>query len=394
MFPQCFPRVMPNKIKFTDLALKKLAPIKGKRFDYSDLDCPGLILRHTENDVKTFSFAFRIGVKTGRLTLGKYPHISIRQARQVTADMKKMIAQGFDPRTHKQSSIKAKETTVNSMIKEFIEIYAKPKNTSWKQADSNLKLYLADSLGREPVKEIKRTDIHKILDRLSAAGKHTACNRALAHMKRFFGWLVERGYIEHSPADHIKPRHTERPRERVLTDQEINSIWKASKKLSKSYKAWVRLLLLCGQRETETARIRKSQLTKKEWHLSSTDTKNKMPSIVPFSKQPQKIIEELKQTDNEFLLTSGVIGDNPINGFSKAKKQMDRLSGVTDWTWHDVRTAVATNLAILGFDRAIIKRVLNHSDGGVTAVYDRYTYVEEKRKALQKWADKLDDITR
>ena len=78
----------------------------------------------------------------------------------------------------------------------------------------------------------------------------------------------------------------------------------------------------------------------------------------------------------------------------EAKTQMDRLSGVKDWRWHDIRTAVATNLAILGFDRSIIKRVLNHSDSGVTAVYDRYTYVEEKRNALQKWADKLDDITR
>ena len=96
--------------------------------------------------------------------------------------------------------------------------------------------------------------------------------------------------------------------------------------------------------------------------------------------------------EGEYLLSTGRVGDKPINGFSKAKAQIDRLSGVTDWRWHDLRAAVATNLAKLGYDRFLIKRVLNHKDTGVTAIYDRYTYINEKREALQKWADRLDDI--
>ena len=77
-----------------------------------------------------------------------------------------------------------------------------------------------------------------------------------------------------------------------------------------------------------------------------------------------------------------------------AKKRIDQMSSVKEWTWHDIRAAVATNLAKLGYDRLLIKRVLNHKDTSVTAIYDRYTYINEVRDALQNWADKLDAITR
>jgi len=81
-----------------------------------------------------------------------------------------------------------------------------------------------------------------------------------------------------------------------------------------------------------------------------------------------------------------------VNGYSKAKVQLDRLSDVTDWKFHDIRRTVATNLSKLGVDRFLLQKIVNHSDSGVTAIYDRYSYIEEKREALQKWADKLDEI--
>jgi len=73
---------------------------------------------------------------------------------------------------------------------------------------------------------------------------------------------------------------------------------------------------------------------------------------------------------------------------------LDRLSGVTDWKFHDIRRTVATNLSKLGVDRLLLQRIANHTDSGVTAIYDRYSYLEEKRDALQKWADRLDDIVK
>ena len=81
MFPQCCPNIVVNKIKFTDLIIKNLTPEIGIRINKSDfLECPGLNLRITENGVKTFSFAYRIGRKVGRSTIGRYPIVSLKEA--------------------------------------------------------------------------------------------------------------------------------------------------------------------------------------------------------------------------------------------------------------------------------------------------------------------------
>ena len=106
----------------------------------------------------------------------------------------------------------------------------------------------------------------------------------------------------------------------------------------------------------------------------------------------EKIYDQLLEQDGEFLIKTGRTGDKPVNGFSKAKAQMDRLSGVNGWKFHDLRRTVATNLSKLGVDRFLIQRIINHSDKSVTAIYDRYSYINEKREALQKWADRLHDI--
>ena len=73
---------MKNKIKLTDLVIKNLDPERGVRINKSDLECPGLNLRITENGVKTFSFAYRIGTKVGRSTIGRYPMVSLKEARE------------------------------------------------------------------------------------------------------------------------------------------------------------------------------------------------------------------------------------------------------------------------------------------------------------------------
>ncbi|MDG1316400.1 MAG: tyrosine-type recombinase/integrase, partial [Paracoccaceae bacterium] len=389
LFPQCFP--MTLELNFTDAWLKKLKP-SSERQDFRDRSTRGLQLRNTTNGVKTFSFAFRLGLKTGRVTIGKYPDIDLKFARHRVDHMRGLIAQGIDPRREKDELKEKAKMTVDAMASMFIEKYAKPRNKSWKQAESNLRLYLIPELGQMPIAAVKRSDIHEILDDLISQEKFTAANRALAHIKKFFGWLVERGYLENSPADHIKSRFKEQRRERVLSDNEIRALWIASESMSAPYKSWIRLLLLCGQRRVETACLRRSQLQDDCWNLQGADTKNKQSHVVPLSNQAKAIMDDLLQTEGEYLFKTGRIGDAPINGFSKAKAQMDELSGITDWRWHDLRAAVGTNITKLGYDRLIMQRIINHKDGSVTAAYDLYSYLNEKRAALQSWADRLDEI--
>ena len=364
----------------------------AQREDYRDRSTKGLQLRVGTTGVRSFSYVYRIGRKMGRVSLGKYPDFSLKAARDKTNEYRRLVALSVDPRSEKNEKIKKEQMTVGLMVEEFIEKYAKPKNSSWKQAESNLRLYLISALGKKPIHEVTRPDIHQILDDLVGRGKHTAANRALAHTRKFFGWLVERGYLDYSPVAYIKPRHQEQEREKVLTDDEIRAIWIASEAMSGPYSAWIKLLLLCGQRRLETASLRRSQIIDNCWHLSGADTKNKQLHITPLSKQAMALVERLLKQDGEFLIKTGRTGDKPVNGFSKAKAQLDRLSGVQDWKFHDIRRTVATNLSKLGVDRFLLQRIVNHTDSGVTAIYDRYSYLEEKREALQRWADRLDDI--
>ena len=382
---------MTREVNFTVPWLDKLkAP--AQREDYRDRSTKGLQLRVGTTGVRSFSYVYRIGRKMGRVSLGKYPDFSLKAARDKTNEYRRLVALGVDPRSEKNEKIKKEQMTVGLMVEEFIEKYAKPKNSSWKQAESNLRLYLISALGKKPIHEVTRPDIHQILDDLVGRGKHTAANRALAHTRKFFGWLVERGYLDYSPVAYIKPRHQEQEREKVLTDDEIRAIWIASEAMSGPYSAWIKLLLLCGQRRLETASLRRSQIIDNCWHLSGADTKNKQLHITPLSKQAMALVERLSKQDGEFLIKTGRTGDKPVNGFSKAKAQLDRLSGVQDWKFHDIRRTVATNLSKLGVDRFLLQRIVNHTDSGVTAIYDRYSYLEEKREALQRWADRLDDI--
>lgn len=385
---------MTKKLKFTDQWLKALKHKPEQEQHFGDISCKGLSLKVTKKGVKSFSYTFRLGVKTGRVTLGPYPDISLGDVRGRVEELRRLVVAGTDPRHIKADERLQRERTVSEMATQFIERYAKPKNKSWRQAESNLRLYLVAALGTRPVASVKRGEIHAILDQLIKDNKGPSANRALAHMRKFFGWLVERDYIDHSPADHIKKPFSEKRRERVLSDDEIKAIWHASEALSAPYKAWLRLSLLCGQREMETASMRRSLIEGDLWFLSSNDTKNKRENVLALPRQAKEIISELLKNEGEYLLSSGRIGDAPLNGFSKAKVQLDRFSGVTDWRLHDLRASVATNLGKLGYDRFTIKLVLNHKDTGVTAVYDRYTYLDEKQKALQKWADRLDEITR
>ena len=384
---------MTSEVNFTDVWLRKLRTPE-KREDFRDKGTRGLQLRLSPSGIKTFSFVFRLGSKMGRSTLGRYPDMDLKSARSKADEFRKFVTQGIDPRIEKRTKRTQREITVELMTREFIETYSKPRNSSWKQAESNLRLYLSDPLGARPINEITRADIHQILDDLIARNKPTAANRALAHIRKFFGWLVERGYLEHSPADHIKPRHREQGRDKVLSDQEIKSIWNAAEAMSGPYRAWIKLLLLCGQRRVETACLRRSQIIEGNWHLSSEDTKNKQPHIIPLSQQAKHLVGQLLEQEGNYLIRSGRKGDSPVNGFSKAKLQIDRLSGLADWKFHDIRRTVATNLTKLGVDRLILQKIINHSESGVTQIYDRYSYMNEKREALQKWADRLDEIVK
>ena len=125
------------------------------------------------------------------------------------------------------------------------------------------------------------------------------------------------------------------------------------------------------------------------WHLS--DTKSGRPHSVPLSDATTTVLDSLPRFSGPHIF-SGTSGERPASGFSRAKRRLDELSGATGWRFHDIRRTVATRLAQAKVEPHILQRILNHSGGpisGVSAVYNRYAYEDEKRAALNTWASIL-----
>jgi integrase len=86
--------------------------------------------------------------------------------------------------------------------------------------------------------------------------------------------------------------------------------------------------------------------------------------------------------------------ERPISGYSKIKVHANQLTGFDDWRLHDLRRSAGTGMARLGIAVSTISRILNHKEGGVTKIYNRYGYLDEKRQALEAWGSKVESFTR
>ena len=107
--------------------------------------------------------------------------------------------------------------------------------------------------------------------------------------------------------------------------------------------------------------------------------------MIPISIPMKEILEGQPIWNGGEFVFSTTNGRTASSGFSKAKRRYDALSGVTNWTFHDLRRSVATHMAREGVIQEHIERVLGHTISGVAGTYNQYSYLEEKLSALQRW---------
>jgi integrase len=144
-------------------------------------------------------------------------------------------------------------------------------------------------------------------------------------------------------------------------------------------------------------------LEKGIWNLPREATKNKLPHVVPLSNLVVKIIKsqkrqlaEDKKTGKKILcpFVFSTTGKTPVSGWSKAKNVITadlvkKKITLEDWRIHDLRRTVSTNLGDMGYHNEDIGMLLNHTSRGITAIYNRSTYLEKKKEMLAAWQDKL-----
>lgn len=386
----CMKRMLTTK------SLDAMPPATIKRYEVRDQKVNGLHVRVSTTGAKVFYTLVRPNGSRRRIKIGPYPVVSLADARRRAMEIARDVELGeFD----KPPEVpEASADTLGEMIPKFIELHAKPNTKDWKRTESVLRKF--DGLKDRPIDQIKRQDVSKVLDGIIANGTPTRANRALSAIKKLMNWCVMRGDIETSPVALLRPPTREVQRDRVLSDAEIRAIWQHSDAEDYPFGPFLKLLLITGQRRSEVAGMRWSEpnLDDGIWELPANRVKNARLHIVPLPDQAVGILRDLHRfLDSDFVFTT--TGRSAISGFGRLKERVDTAlpDGTPDWRFHDFRRTASTGMAKLGVMPHVIDAVTNHKSGvvsGVGATYNRYTYFNEKRKALAQWAAYIDEILR
>jgi integrase len=183
-------------------------------------------------------------------------------------------------------------------------------------------------------------------------------------------------------------------RDRVLSDDELRLVWKAAEGMGWPFGPMVQLLVLTGQRRSEVAGMewQEVDLEKATWVIPSHRTKNAEAHLVPLSPPAVAILASLPRVGDYVFTTTG---RTPVSGFSRAKAALDGRAEIAPWRLHDVRRTVASGMARLGVNLPVIEKVLNHTSGsfaGIVGVYQRHSFADEKRRALEVWGRFVEEL--
>jgi integrase len=243
--------------------------------------------------------------------------------------------------------------------------------------------YVLPDCGPRPITEIKRSDVTALLDAVEEKRSAALADHVLAVIRKMFNWHAARDERFLSPLVRGIARTSLAAwaRDQVLTDEEIQALWRALEQVPYPFGPFVKLLLLTAQRRDEVAHMHWTEISGDLWLIPRERYKNGWANAVPLSESVQRILRSLPGT-SEFVFST--TGRTPISGFSKAKAAIDKVSGVTRWRLHDLRRTARSLRSRAGVSSDIAERVLGHVIPGVAGVYDRHSYTAEKADALNE----------
>jgi len=402
-FPETAAR-RPRRRTLNDTSIRSLKPPARGRVDYFDDATPGLSLRVTSNDVRTWTVFYRD--KNGRqkrLTLGRYPSVKLVDARELARETQRKVAHGGDPVVEKRAARDV--LTFGDLAKEYIETYAKPNKRSWQEDERQLGTSLLPKWKTRPAAEISAEDLLAVLNAKVKDGAPVAANRLRALVSRIFTFGAEQRHISPTanPVIGVKKPTKETTRDRVLTDEEIRRLWDACATQNPYVCAWFRLRLVTAQRGGELLQMRWQDIDSKShfWTIPGAFVKNAHGHRVYLNETARKILQTVPRSDNAvWVFPKSFMGDYKHVGRRLAQstranivaepkangKERDRA----DIRGHDLRRTAASLMASGGVPRFVISRILNHSEEkDITSVYDRYSYDAEKRAAMDFWDRQL-----
>lgn len=431
----------------TDRTLKALKPKShGKPYDVMDAIVPGLGVRVLGSGQRSFVLVSRFpGARNPtRRALGTYGELTLDKARGKARDWLELIRRGVDPQVEEErrrhAEVRHRANTFAAVAEDFLrEKVLGPKcydewealewRTAPKQAPLERKgLEVARDIRRDlipiwasrPITALVRRDVRDLIETKKQTAPAQARN-LLGIVKRLFSWAVDqdRYGLDASPADTLKPRAVlgeKISRDRILDDIELFALWRAAVRTPYPHGSVYQLLILTALRLNEAADAGRPEfdLRKRIWTIPAGRMKGRRgkarPHAVPLTDEALAIIEKLPRFNTGDFLFSTTFGASPVWMSDKVKKRIDALMLRTlralarrrgddqskvklpNWTNHDIRRTVRSNLSALRVPEEVREAVLAHTRPGIKGTYDLYDYLDEKGEALKLWAARLRSI--
>lgn len=411
-------------MQFTDRYLKSL---KGEDKPKDIREGRGFGLRVFPSGEKTFFFRYHFEGKKRYMNLGRYPHVSLKDARECHTNAVKLLEKGIDPIQAKEDDTAKRRQmpTIQELYEEYMSRHSRPnkKERTWKEDERNFKKDILPYWKSRKADSITRRDVTILIDRILDRGALVAANNTFERVRQLFNFAVERGTLEHTPCYKMKSPTPKIPRDRHLSETEIKSFWTnlESAGMTDEIRRALKLILLTGQRPGEVLGLNSVEVKERWWTIPAERAKNGKAHTIYLTDMAIELIGEKEgfifesprpikvegQQDvpkpmDENALARAVRNNCPTDCCNDCVKCQDEECkndkralaeknklGVVFFRPHDLRRTCATNLAALGYTDEVIDAVLNHVKKGVIRTYNLHRYDREKQLALEAWERKL-----
>ena len=386
----------------TDTALKALKP---KAKPYTQADDRGLYVEVFPTGGVVWRFRYRLSGKQEKLTLGKYPALTLKNARIKRDEAAQAAAMGQSPAGQKQlAKVAAADATT---VSEFGDRYFREIVVKDRKDSSIPRRYfdksIVPAIGDKPIRDVTTEDVRAIIWKKKDEGFDAAAGAIRGVLKRMLDYAMTAGLITVNPVLALPMRHVHKAksRERALSPEEIRKFLIAvfESNARRQFKLALHLILLTMVRKSELqlARWEHVDFEQAEWHIPAENSKTDKPHIVFLSTQSVALFRELQNLASGSALVMPGRGSltKPFaqNAINNALKVALAGQPIPAFTIHDLRRTASTLLHENGWPSDVVEKALNHTIGGVRGVYNRAEYEPQRREMLQFWADYVQELT-
>ncbi len=377
---------MPShRLNFTKVTLLSApTPEKGKRDYYYDEREKGLVMDVTSTGAKSFYLYRRIEGRPERVFLGRFPDLSVENARTEAQKRKGEIAVGVNPQAEKRK-LRA-EMTFGELFQLYMTRYSKLHKRSWQYDEREVNKFLSHWFNRR-ISGITPDEVHRLHAKIGSENGLYQANRLLERLRAILNKAIEWGWEGPNPAAKVK-KYKEKTRDRFLQPDEFPKFFEAlADEENGVARDFIIMSLLTGARKSNVLSMRWEEI---DFHFRTwriPETKNGDPLTLPLSDKAIELLNERKQgAESDWVFPSP---RDPFHHLNDPKKAWGRIlakAGIKDLHIHDLRRTLGSYQATTGANSFIIGKSLGHKSQQSTAIYARLN-LDPVRESVNKAAD-------